>query len=128
MIRLRWPIAIAWLVVLVVGGWASGRLTHLQSNVFSVPGTDSEHVRNVLQAHFGDRSDGAFTVVFHLRDSADPATRVRLQRVIDRAATAVPTGHGTRLVQAGPHILYGNVISTLNLAKVIEFALDIIPF
>src|SRR3954468_17207556 len=115
-IRLRWPIAIAWLVVLVVGGWASGRLSSLQSNVFSVPGTDSEHVRTMLEQHFGDRSDGAFTVVFQVRNSADPAMRVRLQRVVDRAAAAIPTGQGTALVVAGPHILYGDVISTLNLA------------
>src|SRR5437763_8170944 len=112
-IRLRWPIAIAWLVVLVVGGWASGRLSSLQSNVFSVPGTDSEHVRSVLEKHFGDRSDGEFIVVFRVPDSADPAVRARLQTAVDRAAKAVPTGKGTPLEVAGPHALYGTVISTL---------------
>ena len=101
---------------MLVGGWASGRLSLLQSNVFSVPGTDSEHVRDVLQKHFGDRSDGAFTVVFQVRDSGDPAIRVRLQRVVDRAAHAVPTGQGTALLPAGPRVLYGDVISRLNLA------------
>jgi len=64
--RLRWPIVAAWLVVVVVGFWASGRLSSLQSNVFTVPGTDAEHVRSVLQHRFGDRSDGAFTVVFRV--------------------------------------------------------------
>jgi hypothetical protein len=58
--RLRWPIVAAWLAVMVVGFWASGRLSSLQSNVFTVPGTDAEHVRSVLQHSFGDRSDGAF--------------------------------------------------------------------
>ena len=77
-IRLRWPIAIVWLVVVIAGGWASGRLSALQSNVFSVPGTDSEHVRNVIEKHFGDRSDGAFTVVFRVPDSSNRAVRVRL--------------------------------------------------
>jgi putative drug exporter of the RND superfamily len=115
-LRHRWPVALAWVVVLVVGFWASGRLSDLQSNVFSVPGTDSEHVRSVLERHFGDRSDGAFTVVFRVEDSADPPTVSRLQRVIDLAAHAVPSGHGEALVRAGPHVLYGNVISTLNLA------------
>jgi uncharacterized membrane protein YdfJ with MMPL/SSD domain len=125
-IRLRWPIALAWLLVVIVGGWASGRLSALQSNVFSVPGTDSEHVRSILQKHFGDRSDGAFTVVFQVRDSGDAATRVRLQRVVDRAARAVPTGKGTALVTAGPHILYGDVISTLNLAKAKGYTDDLL--
>ena len=114
--RLRWPIVAAWLVVVVVGFWASGRLSSLQSNVFTVPGTDAEHVRSVLQHRFGDRSDGAFTVVFRVGDSADPAVRVRLQRVLDRGARAIPSGRGTALLPAGQHVLYGNVISTLDLA------------
>src|SRR3954468_9182114 len=113
----RWPVAIAWAVVLVAGFWASGRLSDLQSNVFSVPGTDSERVRSVLEQRFGDRSDGAFTVVFRVRNSADPRTAARLQAVVDRAAHAVPSGQGAALVSAGSHVLYGNVISTLNLAQ-----------
>jgi uncharacterized membrane protein YdfJ with MMPL/SSD domain len=115
--RLRWPIVVVWLAVIVVGFWASGRLSSLQSNVFSVPGTDSEHVRSVLQHRFGDRSDGAFTVVFRVPDANDPVTKARLQRVVDRAAHAIPTGQATVLEVAGGHVLYGNVISTLNLAK-----------
>jgi len=71
-------VAIAWLAILVAGFWASGRLSDLQSNVFSVPGTDSEHVRSVLEQQFGDRSDGAFTVVFRVANSADPPTVSRL--------------------------------------------------
>ena len=119
-LRHRWPVAIAWVAILVVGFWASGRLSDLQSNVFSVPGTDSERVRTVLEQHFRDRSDGAFTVVFRVADSADPQTVSRLQAVLDRAAHAVPTGEGAPLVPAGPHVLYGNVISTLNLAQAKE--------
>ncbi len=124
-IRYRWPVALVWLAVLLVGGWASGRLSSLQSNVFTVPGTDSEHVRGVLERHFGDRSDGAFTVVFRVPSSADPATVARLQAVVDRAARAVPTGQGASLVPAGPHVLYGNVISTLNLARAKGYADDL---
>jgi uncharacterized membrane protein YdfJ with MMPL/SSD domain len=125
-IRFRWPIVIAWLAVVIVGGWASGRLSALQSNVFSVPGTDSEHVRDVLQAHFGDRSDGAFTVVFRVPDSSNAALKARLERVVVRAAKAVPTGKGTALTPAGPHVLYGNVISTLNLAEAKGHADDLV--
>jgi uncharacterized membrane protein YdfJ with MMPL/SSD domain len=91
-----------------------------------VPGTDSEHVRDVLQAHFGDRSDGAFTVVFRLRRPVDAAARARLQAVVDRAASVVPTGKGTELQVAGPHVLYGDVISTLNLAEAKGYVDDLL--
>jgi putative drug exporter of the RND superfamily len=125
-VRYRWPVAIVWLAVVVVGGWASSRLSALQSNVFTVPGTDSERVRGVLEQHFGDRSDGAFTVVFRVSNSADPATEARLQALLDRAARAVPTGQAAALVPAGPHVLYGNVISTLNLAHAKGYADDLV--
>jgi putative drug exporter of the RND superfamily len=124
--RLRWPIVAVWLAVLVAGFWASGRLSALQSNVFSVPGTDSERVRSTLQRQFGDRSDGAFTVVFRVSDAVDSATQARLQRLVDRAARAVPTGRGTALEVAGTHVLYGNVISTLNLADAKRYADDLV--
>jgi putative drug exporter of the RND superfamily len=124
--RYRWPVAIAWVAVLLVGGWASGRLSALQSNVFTVPGTDSERVRGVLERHFGDRSDGAFTVVFRVPNAADPRTAARLQALVDRAARVVPTGQGAPLVPAGPHVLYGNVISTLDLAKAKGYADDLV--
>src|SRR6478752_5051807 len=92
-LRHRWPVAIVWLAILVAGFWASGRLSDLQSNVFSVPGTDSERVRTVLEQQFGDRSDGAFTVVFRVANSADPQTVFRLQALVHPAgARAYVTG------------------------------------
>ena len=106
-----------WGAVLLLGGWATSQLSPLLSNTFSVPGTDSDRVRNVLEQHFGDRPDGSFTVVFEVPDSSDPALVARLQRVVDRAATSVPSGRATKLLVAGPHVVYGDVVSTLDLAR-----------
>jgi uncharacterized membrane protein YdfJ with MMPL/SSD domain len=116
-LRLRWPVLAAWLVVLLVGGFAFMRLNSLLSNEFSVPGTDSERARTILERRFGDRSDGAFTVVFRVPGGVDRATYGRLQRDLDRAARAVPDSAARRLVPAGRHLLYGDVVSTLRLAK-----------
>src|SRR5919198_6116350 len=116
-LRFRWPILACWLVVLLAGGFAFLRLSALLSNEFSVPGTDSERARTILERHFGDRSDGAFTVVFRVRGGVDRAVYVRLQGALDRAAREVPASQPRRLVPAGPDILYGDVVSTLRLAK-----------
>ena len=116
-LRFRWPILAGWLVVLLAGGFAFLHLSSLLSNEFSVPGTDSERARTILERHFGDRSDGAFTIVFRLRNGVDRAAYVRLQRDVDRAARVVPDSTPRRLVPAGRHILYGDVVSTLSLAK-----------
>jgi uncharacterized membrane protein YdfJ with MMPL/SSD domain len=103
--------------VLLAGGFAFTHLSSLLSNEFSVPGTDSERARTILERHFGDRSDGAFTVVFRLRDGVDRAAYVRLQRDVDRAARVVPDSTPRRLVPAGRNIVYGDIVSTLSLAK-----------
>jgi uncharacterized membrane protein YdfJ with MMPL/SSD domain len=116
-LRFRWPILTGWLVVLLAGGFAFTHLSSLLSNEFSVPGTDSERARTILERHFGDRSDGAFTVVFRLRDGVDRAAYVRLQRDVDRAARVVPDSTPRRLVPAGRNIVYGDIVSTLSLAK-----------
>src|ERR687885_244478 len=57
-LRFRWPILVGWLVVLLAGGFASTKLSALLSNTFTVPGTDSERARTILERHYGDRSDG----------------------------------------------------------------------
>jgi RND superfamily putative drug exporter len=116
-LRFRWPILVGWLVVLLAGGFAFTRLSSLLSNEFSVPGTDSERARTILERHFGDRSDGAFTVVFRLPDGVDRAAYVRLQGDLDRAARTVPDSTPRRLLPAGRQIVYGDVVSTLSIAK-----------
>src|SRR3954469_14643688 len=116
-LRFRWPILAGWFVVLLAGGFAFLRLSSLLSNEFSVPGTDSERARTILERHFGDRTGGEFTIVFRVSESVDRAGYVRLQRDLDRAARAVPDSSPRRLAPAGRHILYGDVVSTLRLAK-----------
>ena len=115
-LRFRWPIVVGWVAVILVGGYSSTKLRSLLSNTFSVPGTDSERARTILERHFGDRSDGTFNVVFRVRDTRDSATRERLQRALDRAAKELPTGRSRQLAAAGRHILYGDVVSTLDIA------------
>src|SRR5919202_2533036 len=125
-LRHRWPILGAWLTVLVVGFFAFRGLSPLLSKTFTVPGTDSERVRTTLEKHFGNRSDGAFTVVFRARDAAVPATRLRLQRALDRAAERVPSAHARRLVPARDGVLYGDIVSTLNLADAKGYTDDVL--
>jgi uncharacterized membrane protein YdfJ with MMPL/SSD domain len=116
-LRFRWVVLGVWLVVLLAGGYASSRLSPLLSNTFTVPGTDSERARTILQQHFGDRSDGAFLVVFKVASSADPALQKRLAGALGDAAKVVPGGKATPLLAAGPHVLYGNIASQLTIAK-----------
>jgi uncharacterized membrane protein YdfJ with MMPL/SSD domain len=125
-LRFRWPILLAWLVVFAVGALAFSRLSSLLSNEFTVPGTDSERARSILERHFHDRSDGAFTVVFRVRGGVDRRVAVRLQAAVDRAAKEVPGGQARRLVPAGRELLYCDVVSTLKLAKAKGYTDDLL--
>ncbi len=106
-----------WLGVLLAGGFASTKLSPLLSNTFTVPGTDSDTVRHVLEKDFGDRPDGAFTAVFEVANARDPELLMRIQRVVDDAAKVVPTGRATRLTVAGPHAVFADIISKLTVAQ-----------
>ena len=125
-LRHRWLVVAVWLVVLLAGGYANGKLSALLSNTFTMPGTDSERARTILKDHYGDRSDGAFTVVFQVPSSGDQAQRQRLQVALARAAKKVPTGHPRPLVPGGPHLLYGDIVSTLSIADAKNYTDDVL--
>jgi RND superfamily putative drug exporter len=125
-LRFRWPIVAAWLVLLLAGGYSSGKLNALLSNTFTMPGTDSERARTILQHEYGDRSDGAFTAVFQVRNAHDPATRARVHLALARAAKAVPNGTARPLARGGDHVLYGDIVSRLDLAKAKRYTDDVL--
>jgi RND superfamily putative drug exporter len=114
-LRHRWPVLAAWLVVLLAGGVASQKLAPLLSNEFKVPGTDSERARTILTQRFGDRSDGNFLVVARVADSHDAGVAAAIQAEMRRAALRVPGAHADRLRPAGAHVLLGTITTTLDL-------------
>jgi RND superfamily putative drug exporter len=123
-LRHRWLVLAVWILVFLLGGFASSKLSAILSNTFSVPGTASEQVRHDLQLHFGDRSDGSFTLVFELPQeaaSSAPELRRELTAAVGRAALAIPGGKPASFNLArtpdGRTIVYGDVTSTLNLAQ-----------
>jgi RND superfamily putative drug exporter len=126
MLRHRWLVVAVWLVVLLAGGYANGKLSDLLSNTFTMPGTDSERARTILKDHYGDRSDGSFTVVFQVPSSHDPGLRSRLRGAMAQAAKQVPSGKPRPLVPGGDHILYGDIVSTLSIADAKGYTDDVL--
>ena len=124
-LRFRWPILALWLVVLVAGGVATGKLTPLLSNTFTVPGTDSERARTILQDRFGDRSDGEFLIIYRIRNGT-AGVSLKLEQSIREGARAVPGGKPTALRDAPGGVLYGSILSSLNLADAKGYTHDIL--
>jgi uncharacterized membrane protein YdfJ with MMPL/SSD domain len=113
-LRFRWPVVAVWAGVAIAGFVAFQHLAPHLSNQFTVPGTDSERVRTVLQERFGDRADGSFQVVFRVADARDAALRRQLDVVVERAAREVRTGKATPVLVASPRVLYANVLTSLD--------------
>ena len=107
-VRYRALVVAAWIAVVVVGAIASVHLTPLLGDSFSVPGTDSERARMLLEQHFGQRPDGTFTAVFRTRDTRGLAARVA------RAARLVPTGRAGPVHQTAG-IAFADITTTLDL-------------
>ena len=113
MLRFRRSVVALWLVVAVAGFVAYEHLAPILTNQFTVPGTDSERVRVLLEKHFGERPDGSFQVVFRVRDSRDPELAAKLEPAVERAAASVPTGKPTPLIVASRHVVYADVLTRL---------------
>src|ERR671932_495608 len=119
-LRFRWLVVVLWAVAIAAGFFANTRLSDLLSNTFTVPGTDSERARTILQDHFGDRSDGEFLVVFK------GGSRAELRPALARGAKAVPGGRPTALRAAGGGVVYGSILTRLNLADAKGYTDDIL--
>ena len=115
-LRFRWPILACWLAVLAGGVYASLLLPSQLATSFAVPGTDSERAGSVLARDFGERPEGTFTVVFHVRHSSDKQLQGRLRRRLERGARVLPGGRlGT--FRAGGSVIYGELETRLGLQQ-----------
>jgi len=108
-------VIVFWVLVFLLGGLASAKIAPLLSNTFSVPGTESERARTILEQHFDQRPDGDFTLVFRVAN-ATPHAVAQAQKALVAGAARVDTGRPGTAVAAGQHVIFGDITSTLNLA------------
>ncbi len=86
--RRRWFIVAAWLLVLVAALPLAARQTeNLTGGGFSVPGSQSEEVEEVLNADYPGARNGAITLVLEPSRSDDANASAALERVSDAVAT-----------------------------------------
>src|ERR687886_216255 len=117
-------VLVAWLIVAVVGGAGASSLGSLLTNRFSVPGSDAERGRDLLKTHFGERSDGAFSLVFQSTGGStrDPAFVRAADRAAARAASVLPQGKAGPLQHAGDGVAFSLIFA----AVTIPFTLGIV--
>jgi len=99
-LRHRVAVIGVWLVLLVAGGAAASALSNLLTNRFTLPGTDTERVEQILRKNFGQRSTGSFTFVAQATGAKSSIELLGpLRTAAQRAARELPSG---RLVSVRP--------------------------
>jgi putative drug exporter of the RND superfamily len=114
-LRFRLLVLACWLGVLIAALVPAGELPGLLSNSLSIPRTGSQSAQGILAAHFGERTEGLFTVVFR---APDPSKRLMRELNGRLAATtrSVPHAHATAL-RAEDGIVWADIETGLDLQR-----------
>ena len=114
-VRHRKKVIAAWVAALVLGGAAAAGLGDLLTNRFSVPGSDAERGLDVLKDRFGERGDGAFSLVLRSESGsvAGAAFAARAEAAARRAAGAIEGGKAGPLQRASRDVAYAQITTPL---------------
>jgi len=111
----RRAVLACWLVLLLLGGWATSGLGKLLTNRFSVPGSDAERGLTILRSQLHQRGDGGFTLVVKA-PATTPAGEAAAESAALRAAAQVPGGRAGPPRVAASGIVYVQISTPLEAA------------
>lgn len=114
-LRFRLLVILLWIAVLAFGGYASTHLNQNLSTSLAVPGSESTQAEEILAKHFGENSEGTFTVVYNFQQATHEEILL-MQEKVERAAKAIPSGKVIQSKALGG-ILYAGIGTTLNLKE-----------
>jgi uncharacterized membrane protein YdfJ with MMPL/SSD domain len=113
MIRYRWYVVVAWLVVFVVSGMAMSGLADLLTNRFSLPGTDTARADKILEEQFGQKSTGSFMLVFKADQSGVERLVPQVRAAAGRASKELPTSSVAGVDAVADDVVTGTIVSNL---------------
>ena len=112
-IRLRWLVLAAWLVVLLLSGIAASGLPDLLTNRFVLPGTESERTADLLAEHFGRKPEGSFSLVAEAESGSADELVGPLRAAARRAADVLPTGKVAGVDAVSDRVATASIVSEL---------------
>jgi RND superfamily putative drug exporter len=124
-LRFRWLVIAAWILVLLGSVAATRGLGDLLTNRFTLPGTDTYRAERILEEHFGQRTAGSFIVV--ARSNGEPVATLlpALEEAGRRGAEAVPTGAFVSAVPLSEDVASATIVSNLEPADAKGYADDV---
>jgi uncharacterized membrane protein YdfJ with MMPL/SSD domain len=113
MIRFRWFVLGAWIVVLFASMVASSGLNDLLTNRFVLPGAESEKASEVLKEHYGQQPEGSFSVVVQGKPGSAQSLIEPTRQAAGRAAGALETGKLDDVRAVSGDVVTARIISQL---------------
>lgn len=112
-IRFRWAVIAAWLLVFAVAFMLSSGLADVLKSESALPGTDAQKVEDILEENYGQRTYGTFTLVVKSegRPLADLVPAVEV--AAERASAEVPTGSVAAVQRVSDDLVVAEIGSTL---------------
>src|SRR5215217_637939 len=117
-LRLRWVVLAGWIGLFLVGGFLSSGLGDKLTNRFTLPGTDTQKVEDVLKDNFGQQSNSAFTLVAKGPTRSEHQLLVPLRRAARQAARIVPEARVASVQPVGDGVASAIVVSKRELVDV----------
>jgi putative drug exporter of the RND superfamily len=114
MIRYRWAVLAAWVVILFASVMAMSGLSDLLTNRFTLPGTDTARADSILEDHFGQKTTGSFSVVAKGDAGGSAAGLVpAVRQAATRAAQELPTSDVASVEAVADDVVVATVVSNL---------------
>ena len=114
-IRWRWFVVAAWVVVFLVSGVLSGKLADVFRSQAGLPGTESQKVNDILEDEFGQKSYAGMTLVVRAGDGAAGSLIPEVERAAIRAAEVLPTGKVVGVQSVSDDVVTATIASSLDI-------------
>jgi RND superfamily putative drug exporter len=101
----------AWLVLFLLSGIAASGLADLLTNRFTLPGTDTQRVEEILEDNFGQLSTGSFTLVVRGERGRADELVTEVQAAAKRAAAELPTARVVGVQPVSPSVVTAQIVS-----------------
>jgi len=112
-VRNRFAIVAVWLVLIILGLFASSRLNGHLTTSLTVPGSESAKADQILVDHFKENTEGTFTVLLKFKNASNQEIE-GFKAKISAAASTIPTAKVTQQRALGG-VLFANIGTSFKL-------------
>jgi putative drug exporter of the RND superfamily len=124
-LRFRWLVVAGWVVVFLASLYVMPKLGDRLTNRFTLPGTDTHRVDDILEQHFGQKSTGSFILAFQTAPGQAAAVLPAARKASERAAAALPTSRLVSVAPIAPGLVSGLIVSQLEPADAKGYTDDV---